>query len=51
MRGAEILHEIREVHTDGIIRTSRWSLDGGLPYDPHVRATIGAFRKPLNVQG
>ena len=36
VRGAEVLHEIREVHTDGNIRTRRWSLAGGSPYDPTV---------------
>ena len=47
MRGAKILHEIREVHTDGNIRTRRWSLASGSPYDPPVRTLLSHACLPL----
>ena len=37
VRGSELLHEIREVHPDGSIRTRRWSLASSCsPFDPPV---------------
>ena len=48
VRDSELLHEIREVHTDGSIRVRRWSLASSCSlFDPPVGTYLFHVCQPL----